>query len=135
MFRTVCEYNNERSGKSAKLPSPAVCQLLKLRWTGETYEYVNSDEEVLVFCPQENERMGADSSTLLVKREPFLSAVEQAGLVAIWAALSERDCFSYKVMNSKPVVKKRGITQRLYSHEKGKLVCHNDLQYQIRLRD
>lgn len=124
MIQSVCGYSNEGS---ARLPSPIVCQLLGLRWVGEGYDYIDSSGEALAFCP-----MGSvHSPPLLVKRDPFLESVDRAGLVPIWAVLSERSCYSSKKRAS--IVKKWAITQRVYAFRYGELVCCNDKQYDIPL--
>lgn len=127
MFQTVCGYNDERSGSSARLPSPIVCELLGLKWTGGNYDYVDSSGNILAFCPIKS----TQSPPLLVKRDPFLETVDRAGLTPIWAVLSERSCYSYKKHES--IVKKWAITQRVYTFKNGKLFCCNDKQYEIPL--
>ena len=127
MFQTVCGYNNERSRISARLPSPIVCELLGLKWTGENYDYVDSSDNLLAFCPMET----TQSAPLLVRRDIFLETVERSGLVPIWAVLSERSCYSYKKHES--IVKKWAITQRVYTVKNEKVVCCIDKQYEIPL--
>ena len=129
MIQTVCGYSNERSGISARLPGPIVCELLNLRWTGKSFEYVDPAGELLAFCLGDEKGLSTFSSPLLVKKEPFLAAVERAGLTAVWAVLSERSCYSYKKHDS--IVKRWGITQRMYGFEEGRLVCYGDKQYEI----
>jgi hypothetical protein len=131
MYQTVCGYSNERSNISARLPGPIICELLKLRWTGENFDYVDPAGEILAFCPAGEEGKPDFYSPLLVKKEPFLSAIDQAGLAAVWAVLSERSCYSYKKQAS--IVKKWQITQRLYGFQKGCLCCHSDREYEIPL--
>ncbi len=96
MYQTVCGYYNERSNISARLPGPIVCQLLTLRWTGNNFEYVNPAGVLLAFCHGGKDGKSDFGSPLLVKKEPFLAAIDKAGLVAVWAVLSERSCYSYK---------------------------------------
>lgn len=129
MNQTVCGYSNERSDISARLPGPIICELLNLRWTGKNFEYVNPAGELLAFCHGDKDGKPNFRSPLLVKREPFLAAIDQAGLTAVWAVLSERSCYSYKKQES--IVKRWEITQRLYGFEKGHLHCHSDRQYEI----
>lgn len=129
MYQTVCGYNNERSNISARLPSPLVCQLLNLRWTGNEFEYVNPAGELLAFCPGSKDGKPGFSSPLLVKKEPFLAAIDKAGLVAVWAVLSERSCYSFKKHDS--IVKRWQITQRLYGFEKERLKCQSEMRYEI----
>jgi hypothetical protein len=127
MFQTVCGYNNERSGNSARLPSPVVCELLGLKWTGENYDYVDSSDNLLAFCPMET----TQSAPLLVRRDIFLETVERSGLIPIWAVLSERSCYSYKKHES--IVKKWAITQRVYTVKNEKVICCIDKHYEIPL--
>lgn len=129
MYQTVCGYSNERSNISARLPGPVICQLLNLRWTGNNFEYVNPAGELLAFCHGGRTGKPGFGSPLLVKKEPFLAAIDQAGLVAVWAVLSERSCYSYKKQDS--IVKRWQITQRLYGFEKGRMECHSDKRYEI----
>jgi hypothetical protein len=129
MCQTVCGYRNERSRISARLPSPIICKLLDLRWAGEDFEYVNPDGELLAFCPASAGDKPDFGSPLLVRKGPFLSAIDQAGLIAIWAALSERSCYSFKKHES--IVKRWQITQRLYEFEKDHLRCCSDRTYEI----
>ena len=131
MCQTVCGCSNERSNISARLPGPIICELLKLRWTGENFEYVNPAGELLAFCHGGKEGKPDFSSPLLVKKEPFLSAIDQAGLTAVWAVLSERSCYSYKKQDS--IVKRWQITQRLYGFEKGAWVATaiGDMKYHL----
>jgi hypothetical protein len=129
MIQTVCGYSNERSGISARLPGPIVCELLNLRWTGKSFEYVDPSGEFLAFCLGDEKGLSTFSSPLSVKKEPFLAAVERAGLTAVWAVLSERSCYSYKKHDS--IVKRWGITQRVYGFEEGCLVSYGDKQYEI----
>lgn len=129
MIQTVCGYSNERSGISARLPGPIVCEFLNLRWTGKSFEYVDSSGASLAFCPGDKKGLATFSSPLLVKKERFLAAFGQAGFTAVWAALSERSCYSYKKQDS--IVKRWGITQRVYGFENGCLVCYGDKQYEI----
>ena len=129
MLQTVCGYNNERSGTSARLPGPIICELLKLRWSGNNFDYFNPSGELMAFCPVDKNSNATFKSPLLAKAEPFLSAIDRAGLTAVWAVLSERSCYSYKKQDS--IVKKWMITQRLYGFEKNGLVCYGDKQYEI----
>lgn len=129
MIQTVCGYNNERSGISARLPGPIICELLNLRWTGKAFEYVNAAGELLAFYPVDKKGLATSGSPLLVKKEPFLAAVDKAGLVAVWAVLSERSCYSYNKQES--IVKRWEITQRLYGFEKAGLSCYSHRQYEI----
>lgn len=131
MYQTVCGYSNERSNISARLPGPVICQLLNLRWTGNNFEYVNPEGELLAFCHGGRTGKPGFGSPLLVKKEPFLAAIDQAGLVAIWAILSERSCYSYKMQ--KPIVQRWKITQRLYGLENGRAECLHDKEYEIPL--
>ena len=131
MYQTVCGYNNERSNIYARLPSPIICQLLNLRWTGNKFDYVNSAGNLLAFCHGGNDGKPGFSSPLLVKKKPFLAAIDQAGLAAVWATLSERSCYSYKKQDA--IVKRWQITQRLYEFEKGHLRCYSDRTYEIPL--
>jgi len=128
IYQTVCGYSNEQSNISARLPGPIICELLNLRWTGENFDYVNSAGELLAFC-QGGEGTPDFRSPLLVKKEPFLAAIDQAGFAAVWAVLSERSCYSYKKQDA--IVKRWQITQRLYEFEKGRLRCHSDRAYEI----
>lgn len=127
MFHTVCGYNNERSGNSARLPSPIVCELLGLKWNGVNFDYIDSSGNLLAFCPKET----TQSTPLLVKRDIFLKTIEQAEFIPIWAILSERSCYSYKKHES--IVKKWCITQRVYTVKNGKIVCCIDKEYEIPL--
>lgn len=129
MMQTVCGYSNERSGISARLPGPIVCDLLNLRWTGKSFAYVDPSGKSLAFCPGDEKGLSTFSSPLLVKKEPFLAAIEREGLIAIWAVLSERSCYSSKKQDS--IVKRWGITQRAYGFEKGCLACYHYKQYEI----
>ena len=129
IYQTVCGYSNERSNISARLPGPIICQLLNLRWTGNNFEYVTPAGELLAFCYGGKDSKPGFSSPLLVKKEPFLAAVDQAGLEALWAVLSERSCYSSKKEDS--IVKRWQITQRLYGFEKGRLCCYSDRAYEI----
>ena len=131
IFQTVCGYRNERSNISARLPGPIICRLLNLRWTGEGFEYINPAGELMAFCHGSKEGKPGFSSPLLVKKEPFLAVIDQAGLIAVWAVLSERSCYSYKKQDA--IVKRWQITQRLYEFEKGRLRCHSDWAYEIPL--
>lgn len=131
MYQTVCGYRNEHSDISARLPSPVICQLLNLRWTGKRFEYVNFEGELLAFCPEGSSGKPGFGSPLLVKKEPFLAAIDQAGLVAIWAVLSERSCYSYK--KQKSIVKRWQVTQRIYGIEKSRVECLHEKEYEIPL--
>lgn len=131
MYQTVCGYNNEQINISARLPGPIICKLLNLRWTGDAFKYVNPSGELLAFCYGGKDGKPGFSTPLLVKKEPFLKAIDQAGLVAVWATLSERSCYSYKKQDA--IVKRWQITQRLYEYEKGHLRCHSDRAYEIPL--
>ncbi len=131
VHQTVCRYSNERSNIYARLPGPIVCQLLNLRWTGTDFEYVNHAGELLTFCLGGKDGKPDFGSPLLVKKEAFLAAIDQAGLVAVWAVLSERSCYSQKKQD--PIVDKWNITQRLYGFEKGRLLCYSDRGYEIPL--
>lgn len=131
MYQTVCGYSNERSNISARLPGPVICQLLNLRWTGCNFEYVNPEGELLASCHGGRTGKPGFGSPLLVKKEPFLAAIDQAGLVAIWAVLSERRCYSSKMQKS--IVQRLAITQRLYGFENGRAECLHDKEYEIPL--
>lgn len=131
MIQTVCGYNNERSGISARLPSPIICELLNLRWTGINFEYVNSDGDLLALCPVDKTGLASFGSPLLIKKQSFLAAIEKAGLTAVWVVLSERSCYSYK--KQAPIVNKWEINQRAYGFEKGGLTCSTEKKYNIPL--
>lgn len=131
MYQTVCGYRNERSDISARLPGPIICELLNLRWASKAFEYINPAGELSAFCPVGEEGKPHFRSPLLVRKEPLLAAIDQAGLTAVWAALCERSCYSAK--KRAPIVNKWQITQRLYAFEEGHLRCYSDRAYDIPL--
>ncbi|MDJ0837683.1 MAG: hypothetical protein QNK37_14300 [Acidobacteriota bacterium] len=128
-YQTVCRYLLEDAGISACLPGPMVCDLLNLRWSGNAFEFTNSENEVIAYHPAKGVT-SIESSPLLIKKDSFLDAAEKAGLVPLWAILSIRDCYSFKGMRSKSIVMKKCITQRVYGFEDAKLKCLHDKAYE-----
>jgi len=129
-MQTVCGYHNEKANISARLPGPIICDLLKLRWVGEGFKFVDDKGNLAAFCPEKLNSSGY-STPLLVRETRLLSALNKAGLDVVWAALSERSCYSSE--SRKAIVSQWAITQRIYLYENDAIICKGSKEYPIPL--
>lgn len=131
IIQSFCGFRDSRPKVFPRLPSPIVHGLLKLRWSGEGYSYRDDKGEITAFCAHDPDPFVGTNGILLVDREKFLNATQAAGLIPVWAILSERSCYSHSKGAS--IVKKWAITQQVYeATETGFAQCHK-LEYDIPL--
>lgn len=118
--QVACEYENEKSSISARIPSPVLFDILKISWSGKDFEYIDADNNLIAFCYNKTNI----NPVLYIKKKEFLEAVDKAGYIPLWAILCEKSCYNSKLHKSE--VKKWGITQNIYCFENEVLEeCHN----------
>lgn len=84
---TVCMW----SGGSTRIPSPRLCEILCLDWTGEGGTFHARNGEAVVG------HLGGDAADwgrpLLIRQDALKSALDAAGLDIVWCVLAERSCW------------------------------------------
>lgn len=85
---TACSWSNG----SALVPSPRLCELLRLEWAGAGAEFRSmSDGDFVV------KHLGGDPSNwgrpLLVKRDALRVALDAGGMDLVWCIVAERGCW------------------------------------------
>jgi hypothetical protein len=119
LVQTYCSVRDSRPTFSAIVPGPIVFELMNLHWGGEGYDYFSESGELTACCLPYNGSNPQCYGILLIRRDPFLEALEKADLVPVWAMISERDCFSSSGHHS--IVKEGGVVQSLYGIRRGRL--------------
>lgn len=123
VIQTHCEYRNEFY-HNALVPSPQVIEMLGLFWNGNNFSYVDANGEIIATCLSDEH----GQIFLIIKKEHFLKKVKDYGYIPLWATLSEKSCYSY--LKEKSIVKKWGITQRIYGFEDKRLMKFHEKYYE-----
>lgn len=79
----------ERENNYAMLPSPSLMKILGGRWSGQQYEYVDSGNNLVCFCPSN----GNESAPCFVSRPHLEQALSRHSLAIVWGLVGERTCW------------------------------------------
>ncbi|MDA3835793.1 MAG: hypothetical protein PF495_20670, partial [Spirochaetales bacterium] len=84
---TACAWSDE----SVYIPSPAVCDVLGLHWSGQGAEFRNSSGEMVTGF------IGGDCGTfgrpLCVKKDELIEALNHNNMDIVWCLICEKRCF------------------------------------------
>ena len=84
---TLCV--TERENNYAILPSPSLINILEVRWSGQQYEYVDSGNNLVCFCPSN----GNEAAPCFVSRPHLEQALNSNSLAIVWGLVGERTCW------------------------------------------
>ena len=84
---TTCLWNEG----SARIPSPRLCEILGLAWTGLGAQFSSSNGDIIIA------QLGGDAEDwgrpLAVRRNSLSAGLNAAGLDLVWCVLAERSCW------------------------------------------
>jgi hypothetical protein len=87
-IRTACDWDM-RGGFI--VPSPQLCEIMALRWSGKDAEFLGADGQPAAF---ETPKLGASERNPCVVRLDLLrTALKNARCAIVWAVLAERTCW------------------------------------------
>jgi len=89
-YSTVCEISE--CGYS-RIPSPFVCKLLDLKWSGSEAMFINADNTLI--ASQLNTNTGFGFGPVVINKTKLIEALEAQKLSIVWGLVGEKDCFSY----------------------------------------
>ena len=83
--QAVCDYENTACGI---LPSPQLCEILKARWSGKDFGFVDEAGTLVAFSPF----LGGDLGTppCIVSRQKLIDGLRRSGWEIVWGILGQR---------------------------------------------
>ncbi len=110
---TACRY---RSGDVyGILPSPQLCDMLKVQWTGERFDFA-VDGEVMFESVSANE--WSQPEVALINKESLYAALEENEMDVVWCLVAERGCWD----GSKHITGSESEYSYIYSFNEGELI-------------
>jgi hypothetical protein len=86
--RTTCDWST-RDGFS--VPSPQLCDLLSLRWSGHRAHFLGPEGQVAAFQTGKLDR--SESNPCVVRLDVLRDGLRRARFSIVWAVLAERSCW------------------------------------------
>jgi hypothetical protein len=83
-----CWYNGK-----ASVPSPQIIEMLKAKWSGRDFDFVDGGGAVVSTAPKS--QGGCDLLPCLVRRDKLLQALREHEMTLIWGVCGERHCFDH----------------------------------------
>ena len=78
------------------VPSPQLCELLQIYWSGENYDFYNRiGDKVTSHLGMESSQW---SQPLIIKRSEMLDALKTNKMSLVWCIVAEKSCFCYDTM-------------------------------------
>ena len=87
--QAVCDYEDNVWGI---FPSPQLCEILKARWIGKDFEFVDENGTPVAFSPFQGRNTG--TPPCIVSRKRLIECLRQSGWEIVWGILGERYCWS-----------------------------------------
>jgi hypothetical protein len=113
--QAVCHKEEKTRGI---FPSPQLCEILKIRWAGRDFDFVDNSEGLVAFSPLSYKLKR--TPPCIVSRSKLVKALQRSNWDIVWAVLGERRCYSLEA--GRYIVDKRAEFSGVFYLSRGEIV-------------